>query len=361
MIVNMSSSDVTPEVSVLMAVYNGGHFLEPALRSMMNQTLRNIEIIVIDDGSTDDTPEVLARLAAEDMRIRVDRPPSNLRLPRALNHGLSLVRAPLVARMDADDLSEPDRLEIQKRYMDAHPSVSLVGTGFRRIDEHDREFDTKVDARDAFAVRWIARLIMPLVHPTFMFRAQLPSGEVPRYDPAWSHSEDYDLQARLLERGEGDLVLLPNLLLSWRAHSGSITGSTWSTCQQQGLAISDRLSRAMMPADVADALMPFRRAFYLGDRVPVADIFAGFRALAAYDAARDPARRTWIRRQSAKLAKHALTRGGYRSAEIVRAFLGPGRDFLADMGMRTLEAKHLLPAVLASEPKVIVPSGPVAA
>lgn len=340
----------TPDVSVLMAVRNGMPYVESAVRSMMRQTLRNIEIVVVDDCSTDETPEVLARLAAEDGRIRVERVPTNLRLPRALNHGLDLARAALVARMDADDLSEPNRLEVQKRYMDAHPEVVLVGTGFRRIDENGRAFDAKADPRDGFAVRWMARLIMPIVHPTFMFRARLPDGGAPRYDPAWSHSEDYDLQVRLLDHG--DLALLPDLLLDWRAHTGSITGTSWRTCQQQGLEISHRLSLATLPAHIAEALMPFRRSYYLGERVPPADIFAGFRALAAHDAARDSSRRAWIRRQSAKLAKHAMTRGGRSSAEIARAFLGPGRDFAAAMAFRALEAKHMLPAAFDSQPRV---------
>lgn len=344
-----TSVDV-PAVSVLIAVRNGLPYLESAVRSMMAQTLPDIEILVVDDASTDETPEVLRRLAGEDPRVRVVTLERNLRLPGALNHGLELARAPLVARMDADDLSEPSRLEVQKRYMDAHPGTVLIGTGFRRIDADGKAFDTKSYPYDAYATRWMARLHMPLVHPTFMFRAQLPGGAVPRYDPTWTHSEDYDLQVRLLDHG--DVVLLPDVLLSWRAHGGSITGSSWQTCQQQGLEISHRLSRATLPANVAEALMPFRRGFYLGERVPPADIFAGFRALVAYDAAQDPSRRAWLRRQSAKLAKHAMTRGGRNQAEIARAFLGPGRDFAADMMLRALEAKRMLPSLLRSEPRV---------
>ena len=320
----------------------------------MEQTLQDIEIVVVDDASTDGTPDVLRRLTAEDKRVRVATLEHNLRLPGALNHGLELARAPLIARMDADDLSEPNRLEVQKRYMDAHPSVMLVGSGFHRIDENGRAFYVRKDPGDAYAVRWLARLITPIIHPTFMFRARLPNGGIPRYDPVWTHSEDYDLQVRLLEHG--DLILLPDPLVKWRAHESSITAIS-KVPQEQGLKISHCHSLATLPAVIAEGLMPFRQGYYLNEPVPPADIFAGFRRLVAYDTAREPSRRAWIRRQSAKLAKHAMTRGGRNQAEIARAFLGPGRDFATDMVIRALEAKRLLPPVLRSDPVII--SAPV--
>lgn len=350
----ITNSGEVPAVSVLIGVRNGLPYVESAVRSMMQQTLQNIEIIVVDDASTDETPNVLRQLAVEDKRVRVVTLERNLRLPGALNHGLELARAPLIARMDADDLSEPNRLEVQKRYMDAHLGVVLVGSGFHRIDENGRAFYVRKDPGDAYAVRWLARLITPIIHPTFMFRARLPNGEVPRYDPIWTHSEDYDLQVRLFEHG--DLVLLPNPLVKWRAHKSSITASS-KVPQEQGLEISHRYSLATLPADIAEGLMPFRQGYYLNEPVLPANIFAGFRRLVTYDTALEPSRRAWIRRQSVKLAKHAMTRGGRSQAEITRAFLGPGRDFIPDMALRALEAKRLLPAALRSDP--IVTSAPM--
>lgn len=343
-----------PAVSVLIGVHNGLPYVESAVRSMMEQTLQNIEIVVVDDASTDGTPDVLRRLAVEDKRIRVATLERNLRLPKTLNHGLELARAPLIARMDADDLSEPNRLEVQKRYMDTHPGVVLVGSGFHRIDENGRAFYVRKDPGDAYAVRWLARLITPIIHPTFMFRARLPNGEAPRYDPAWTHSEDYDLQVRLIDYG--NLVLLPDPLVKWRAHKSSITAVS-KVPQEQGLEISHRYSLATLPADIAEGLMPFRKGYYLNEPVPPADIFAGFRALVAHDVARDPSRRAWIRRQSVKLAKHAMTRGGRSQSEIARAFLSSGRDFAPDMALRALEAMRLLPSILRSDP--VVTNAPV--
>jgi glycosyltransferase involved in cell wall biosynthesis len=142
-----------PQVSVLIAVYNGLPYLEAALRSIMDQTLREIEIIVVDDASTDDTPAVLARLATEDPRIRVETLTENLRLPGALNRGLELVRAPLVARMDADDIADPKRLAVQKRFMDAHPDIILCGTSIRQIDAGGTYIRTSQRPRDAVCCR----------------------------------------------------------------------------------------------------------------------------------------------------------------------------------------------------------------
>lgn len=337
-----------PRVTVLLAVRNGQPFIESAVRSMMGQTFTDLEILVVDDCSTDDTPAVLSRLAAEDRRIRVERLPENLRLPRALNYGLERARGELIARMDADDVAEPERLAVQVRHLDAHPRTVLVAASYHNIDPEGRITDTWISPRDGYATSWVSRFHMPLVHPTFLFRARLPDGSAPRYDPAWTHSEDYDLVVRLLDHGDVDN--LPDVLLRWRMHPGSISANSWAKFQEQGFAISERHCRATLPAAVVKGLEPVRAAFYEVDRPEPAAIFAGLRAMVAHDIERDPSRRRWVRRMAAHLARAALHRSRRSRQEVAAAFIGPGRDFLLSYGIRYLERKRVLPAMLWSDP-----------
>ena len=125
---------MTPQVSVVLPVRNGARWLGEALQSVIAQTLAAWELIAIDDGSTDDTPGILADFAKRDGRIRVIRQ-EPLGLVAALNRGLAEVRAPLLARLDADDRALPERLDRQVRYLAGHPDVGLLGSWAHEIDE----------------------------------------------------------------------------------------------------------------------------------------------------------------------------------------------------------------------------------
>ena len=122
----MASPDPPPRVSVVMPVYNAEGFVEAAARSILDQTFTDLELIAVDDGSTDGSGAILDRLAAADPRLRIVRRP-NTGVTGALNDGLAAARAPLIARMDADDVSAPTRLEKQLAYLDAHPDIGLLG------------------------------------------------------------------------------------------------------------------------------------------------------------------------------------------------------------------------------------------
>ena len=114
-----------PEISVIMSVYNGEEYVAEAVESILNQTFSDFELIVIDDCSTDTTGEILKRLAERDERVKVHPNEVNLRLPSSLNKAISLARGRYIARMDADDIALPERLERQYAFMEAHPNVAL--------------------------------------------------------------------------------------------------------------------------------------------------------------------------------------------------------------------------------------------
>lgn len=339
-----------PKVSVLLPVHNGAEYVESAVRSVMEQTLQDIEILLVDDASTDETAEILARLAAEDARIRIEHLKENHRLPRALNRGLDLCRGEYVARMDADDLCEPRRLEVQTAYLDSNPEVTLIGCSVIRIDGEGTPFQTSVRAQDAFATRWMCRFVMPFRHPTFLFRrAEMDL----RYDPDCTVSEDYDLLARLTAKRK--VGCLPDVLLRYREHGGSLTGTKWHKMVEEAQKIAVPVQQADMSPDVFEAMAAFRNSYYglqpLDDK-GVAALFDGLGRMARADAAASPSHAAWVWRQTAQLAAQALLRSGAGKRGILWAFLSQGRDFLPSLTARFLETRGLVPAALRSDPKV---------
>ena len=342
-----------PAVSALLPVHNGERYIESALRSVMDQTLREIEIVAVDDGSTDSTPEILARLAAEDPRIRILRQEPNVGLATALNRGLEVCRGEYVARMDGDDLCEPTRFELQKRYLDTHPQVVLIGASIIQIDETDRPIHATRRPRDGFACRWLQRWELPLVHPTFMFRRAPAAAAGLRYDPSRRLTEDHEICSHFLRIGE--VVNLPEVLLRYRVHAGSVSRRRWRDQVAEAGEVCAPYHRETMSQEVFALLSPFRDAYFRFQRLDAAGMqasFEGFRRMIAEDLARAPDRRAWMMRQGAQRLLKGLQRGGAGKGAIVRAFLLYGRDFALALGLRLLELKGLLPGVLRTDPRV---------
>ena len=211
----MSTSRDAPAVSVVISVYNGERFLREAVESVLSQTLDDLELIVIDDGSTDTTPEILAEYSAADARIVVERQ-ANAGRAAALNRGFEIARAPLVARLDADDVALPERLELQRRFLETHRTVAAVGGAVAFIDEEGRAF---AEWRYPLRHDEISRAFestTPLAHPAAMLRATAFEA-VGGYRPVFVESEDVDLWLRLAAVQE--LANLPEVVLCYRMHS----------------------------------------------------------------------------------------------------------------------------------------------
>ncbi len=214
-----------PRVSVLVPVWNAATTVAAALRTVMWQTLEDWEAVVVDDGSTDGSLELVGSLAARDSRIRLlGRPHRGL--VAALQDGLTECRAPLVARMDADDLSRPDRLQRQVEFLDHHPAIAVVGSrvrifpvatctaGMARYQDWLNSLQGSQELeRDLFVES-------PLVHPSVTFRrAEVLAAGGYREGRG---PEDYDLWLRLWERG-GRFGKVPRTLLFWRDAPGRVT------------------------------------------------------------------------------------------------------------------------------------------
>jgi len=182
-----------PRVSVLMAVHDGAPWVKDAVASVLGQTLTDLELIVLDDGSADATPAVLDGFA--DRRLRVERRP-RAGLTRALNTALGLARAPIVARLDADDVALPERLARQVAFLDAHPDVGVLGSAAREVDAEGREVRIVHPPLDDDALRRELIRRNPMVHSTVAMRRRAIE-EVGGYDPRFAVAQDYDLWIRL--------------------------------------------------------------------------------------------------------------------------------------------------------------------
>ena len=193
-----------------MGTHNAGPWLGAAVASVLGQTLGDLELIVIDDGSTDDTPRVLA--AIRDPRLRVERQPRS-GLTRALTRALGIARAPLLARLDADDVAAPDRLERQVAYMAAHPEIGLLGTAAREVDMHGHTCGLVRPPQDDRSLRRLLIRRNPFVHSSIVMRRELVE-RAGGYDAAFAVAQDYDLWLRLSELTR--LANLPDVLVTRR-------------------------------------------------------------------------------------------------------------------------------------------------
>ncbi|TML04328.1 MAG: glycosyltransferase family 2 protein [Actinobacteria bacterium] len=189
-------------VSVLLAVHNGARFLAEATESMLHQTFQDLELVLVDDASTDDTPSVLARI--DDPRVTVLRNDGRLGLAASLNRGLDLAAGKYVARLDADDVALPQRVELQLERMLEEPRVAVVGTAVRDIHESGRQGRTHVMPRGARPLRWHALFSSPFFHPTVLVDREALDRHGLRYDVSFDESEDYELWTRLFGFADGD-------------------------------------------------------------------------------------------------------------------------------------------------------------
>lgn len=210
-------------IDVLIPAYNAARTLQSAVGSIQAQTLADIAIHVVDDGSTDNTPHILAELATADPRVRVHRK-ANGGIVDALNHGLTFCTAPLIARHDADDLAYPERLAVQKAWLDANPGAVAVGAAARHIDADDRPTGTiaRLDQPDTASLSAVPAREPYMIHPFLMVRRDALE-RVGGYRYA-HHAEDTDLYWRLM--GEGRLYNLPDVLGDYRMHAESISGKS---------------------------------------------------------------------------------------------------------------------------------------
>lgn len=217
-----------PKISTLMSVYNGDRYLEAAVDSILAQTFKDFEFIIINDGSSDRSLSILESYAKQDDRLRLINQ-QNSGLTKSLNKALALSCGELIARMDADDIAMPERFERQVEYLETHPKCVIVGCEVLQIDmdgdpicemgvaQSHKQIETELLKGCGGAIR----------HPAVMMRRE-PLMAIGGYREKFKMTEDLDLFLRLAERGE--LANLPEVLLHYRLHLNSVN---FTKAQQQ--------------------------------------------------------------------------------------------------------------------------------
>ena len=225
----------------MLPVFNGGQHIAEAVSSILSQTFSDFELIVIDDGSTDNTPSELQQFKGDSRLILISR--ENRGLVESLNEGIDLAKGEWIARMDSDDISLPERFEKQIRWLET-TGADICGCWVRRFGSSDKR-TVKLRQTDS-AIKLEMLFSSPFVHPAIMMKAHLLKQF--RYDKVWKHTEDYDLWDRAAEAG-CKMTNLPEVLLLYRMHEAQVS-STASLQQQQNtqrirLRCGARISEAL--------------------------------------------------------------------------------------------------------------------
>jgi len=230
---NLDKLQSVPLVSVLMPVYNGEAYLNEAIDSILFQTFADFEFIIINDGSTDKTEDII--LSYHDQRIHYYKNDKNLGIVGTLNRGLDLCKGKYIARMDADDVSMPQRFEKQVAYMNAHPNVVACGCLYSIYGKENRgAVDVATDADD---VRYDMALYCQVLHPMVLMRREIFGKYSLNYKREYESAEDYKLFTELLKYG--DIVNIPQILGLYRMNPDSISHKRYNTQKK----LSERIKK----------------------------------------------------------------------------------------------------------------------
>ena len=210
-------STATPPLSVVMPVRNAAPYLDESIASILNQTFTDFEFVILDDASTDASAAIVRRWAARDNRIRLVQSPTPLGAAGSADRVVREARAPICARMDADDISDPRRLKAELDVLEAQPQVSLVGTLWEGIDPTGRG----VRPRDRWRLMR-GSVFAPFPHGSIMFRRDWFLG-LGGYRAACEYWEDFDFYLRMEARGP--IMVISDALYRYRFHAAAVTSA----------------------------------------------------------------------------------------------------------------------------------------
>jgi glycosyltransferase involved in cell wall biosynthesis len=243
-----------PRVTVLMSVWNGERFVGETIRSILGQTFEDFEFLILDNASTDRTPEVIGKF--DDPRVKVVSLAENIGLTGALNLGLTKAAGRYVARIDADDLADPARLRSQVEFLESRPDVVMVGSWFDVIDDAGGLIGTHEGPQEHDDIVSYMLFENPFGHSTVMYEREAVAG-VGGYNTSYQYAQDQALWWSLSEKGK--LAILPKTLARIRSHVGQASrsvGRQWAEEPYEILeeVIGSRSAYRVLPSTKRKAL-----------------------------------------------------------------------------------------------------------
>jgi len=218
-----------------MPVYNGEKYLAEAIESILTQTYDNFEFLIVDDGSTDKSLEIINSYSNKDPRIRVLRNPRNLSIAVSLNRGIDAARGKYIARMDCDDVSLPARLEKQVLFLDKNPEIGVLGCRVRNIDSQGSFISEPKRPLTHSCNLWLSLFKPPVMHPSVMYRKDVAI-EAGGYNKSYIPAADYEFWSRMIKITK--FSQLDETLVILRSH-GTNVGSIHRDAQ---MAMSAKIS-----------------------------------------------------------------------------------------------------------------------
>jgi len=250
-----------PELSVIMSVFEGEAHLHRAIDSILGQNFRDFEFIIIDDGSTDDTGEILKDYANQDNRVRLLENSRNEGLAASLNKAIEAVKSPLLARQDADDFSYPERFAAQVDFMDGHEDIGILGCIAELVADDGRSLGPYTQPTDHSGIVWtLATGFNAIAHPSVMMRTDLIKA-VGGYDSALRAAQDYDLWCRLV--GRTRFANLPETHMELLIHDNRVTNTrAGESLDNLHRAAGQLLSRVLGRDVPAEQVKAVKKAFH---------------------------------------------------------------------------------------------------
>jgi glycosyltransferase involved in cell wall biosynthesis len=224
----------SPKISVIMPAYNAEKYIAEAIGSVLSQTFKDFELIIIDDASRDRTWEIIKKYSRKEKRILALHNKKNLKLSKTLNIGINKSSGAYIARMDADDLCEPDRLEKQYRFMEHHKNVGILGGSMSVMKEDKTIIGKRTYPLDDLSIRKNIFWYSPFSHPLVMLRRSVIE-KVGGYDHKFNPAEDYELYFRIGKISK--FSNLPDTLLRYRIVEKSMTTGSTKNMELQTIKI----------------------------------------------------------------------------------------------------------------------------
>ena len=237
--------NIAPKISLIMSVYNGEDYLAETVESVLCQTFTEWECIIINDWSTYNTSKILAEYASKDARVKVHTNKTNLRLPSSLNKALSLAEGKYIARMDADDICMPDRLQKQYDFMEANPNVDLSSCRFLTLKNGVYSSGGCGGKGDSESIKALLLVTNPILHPGIIAKADVIK-EL-GYDKNFTCTEDMELWTRFVLNNKR-VEILSEYLMIYRLHDKQITETTLDKQKNEVIKIQKTyLSQLLKP------------------------------------------------------------------------------------------------------------------